>query len=397
MPAATRTARRTEHGISLVMALFAMTVLTLTASTGLLVGSADVRATRYHRSVGQVHFVAESAVSEALQRMNLTGVINFQTDVANKWAQVWGTGAKTFAPLPGFRYSATVTPEPGNVAQAGTIVATATGIEGARNVVVARLVRSDVPNDAPGAIYLAADANTNATFTGDQFKVDGNDRNYTGGNGPNAPVPGIATRNDANTQETIASLSAPQRDNVKGSGFVPGPPAVPSVRTVPYAPSVALMNQIMDTLIASGTCETHGGLQLNGNETLGTPASPECHYYNGGSLTLNGTADGAGILMVEGDLKILGTFNYKGLVLVRGATVIGDNLTQLIGNATIYGSIWTQHLNLKVGGSAIAQYSSQALALANQIGLFAFPVPMKVTLLADCAQVEPGAAGCPTS
>src|SRR2546422_6527037 len=55
------------------------------------------------------------------------------------------------------------------------------------------------------------------------FIVDGNDHDYNGGAGPAAPVPGIATRSDANTQETLHSLSQQQLDNVQGHGYSNGP------------------------------------------------------------------------------------------------------------------------------------------------------------------------------
>src|SRR5207249_282797 len=89
-------------------------------------------------------------------------------------------------------------------ANTGRLTSTATGPEGVRNTVVATVVRSNAPSGSPGAVYLATDSPTNATFDGNAFAVDGNDHNYTGGAGPGAPVPGISTRNDTNTQRTIS-------------------------------------------------------------------------------------------------------------------------------------------------------------------------------------------------
>ena len=72
------------------------------------------------------------------------------------------------------------------------------------------------------------------------------------------------------------------------------------------------------------------------------------------------------------------------------------SITQATGDATIYGSLWTQDINLIVGGSAIVNYSTQALALANQIpGNHALPSPLKVTSIADCGQMPSGVGGCP--
>ena len=51
---------------------------------------------------------------------------------------------------------------------------------------------------------------------------------------------------------------------------------------------------------------------------------------------------------------------------MRGKTSVEADTT-VTGNATVYGSLWTSDLNLNVGGSAIVYYSTQALALADQV------------------------------
>jgi hypothetical protein len=374
-----------------------MTLMVM-AATGMLAGSSGIRATRSYRGGTQAHFVAESGLSEALQVMNGPGVVHFQNDVVTPWGTLWGTSARGFGPLGGFTYTVTPAFSVGNPSEAGLLLAQAEGPEGVRHTVVANLVRSDVPSTSPGAIYLAADSATNAQFNGNAWDVDGNDHNYTGGPGPALPVPGISTRNDTNTQETIASLSAAQTDNVQGLGYSSGPPVVPSVKTSPAAPSLAQINQIAADLLARPGVVTFTGSNINGNSTFGTPAAPQITYFNAASgVTIkgNGNASGAGILIVEGDLTIQGSLEFKGLILVRGRTqVIGD--TEVTGNATVYGSLWTNDINLVVGGSAIVFFSTQALQLANQVGGGgALPSPMRVTSIADCAQLPAGVGGCP--
>ncbi|TMA83638.1 MAG: hypothetical protein E6J77_13925 [Deltaproteobacteria bacterium] len=318
------------------MALLAMMTLLLAAATSLLVGSAGMSATRNYRGAGQVHFVAESGISEALQTINGPGVINLQNDVVNQWGLLWGPSTHGFAPLSGFSYVVIPIATAGNTANAGRLIATGSGIESVKNVVVANVVRSNIPSTAPGAIYLASDTATNATFNGDAFAVDGNDHNYTGGAGPGGPVPGISTRNDANTQETLTSLSALQKDNVRGYGYSSGPPIVPSVNTSPAAPSTTLMNQMINDLLARPGVVTNNATQINGNATLGTTVAPQITHFtdpNGVTIKANGNASGAGIIIVEGDITIQGNFDFKGLILVRGTTQV----TEVTGNATIYG------------------------------------------------------------
>jgi hypothetical protein len=392
--------RAREQGIALVMALFAVTALLMGAASALLVGMSNIRTARNARGASQVHYASESGITDALQAINAVGVVNFQNDVVGQWPTLFGAQARTFA-LSGFTYTVSATANAGNPANVGRLLAVATGPEGVSNATVANVLRSNIPSTSPGAIYLATDQPTDATFNGNAFLVDGNDHNYTGGAGPNPPVPAISTRNATNTSETVASLSSQQDDNVLGAGFSAGPPMVPSVSTSGWAPTTAEMNQMITDLLAKPGVVTNTGTQINGNSTFGTTDAPQITYFNAnGGVTIkgNGNASGAGIMVVDGDLTIQGTFKFKGLVLVRGRTNVQSDpsLTDVTGNATVYGAVWTQDVNLVVGGSALVLYSSQALALANQVGGGgALPAPLVVTSLVDCGLLPPATGGCP--
>ena len=391
-----RTPKRRERGMVLVMALFTMAALLVAVTGALLVGSSDIRATRNYRGAAQVHFAAESAILDALQTVNGPGVVNFQNEIVNNWTTLWGASSRNFGPFSGFTYNVNVysgtTP-----ANDGRFVATATGIEGVKNVVVANVTRSNVPSTAPGAIYLVNDAPTDSTFNGNAFTVDGNDHRFAGGMGTAPPVPGISTRNATNTTETIASLTATQDDNVTGLGFSMGPPIVPSVWTSPVAPSIAQLNQIITDILARRGNPPNppddNTSNINANQVYGTPANPQITHLTANNVHMNGNASGCGIMVVEGDLTINGDFDFVGLMIVRGQTTFSTSIT---GNATIYGSLWTEDLNLTVGGSAVVNYSSDALALANQsTGGGALPALIKVTSIADCAELPGGSGGCP--
>ena len=381
----------------MAITLFTVAMVLMAGSAGLLVASADIRTTRNAVGAAQVHLVAESGVAEALQAANGPGVVSFRDDVVTLWPLLFGGGARTFAPLPGFTYNVSPFMDPANPLEAGGFVATASGTDGVLNIVVARVQRSNVPSTSPGALYLATDALTNATFNGNAFQVNGNDRNFTGGAGPAPAIPGISTRNDTNTQEAINSLSSGQLDNVSGLGFFAGPPVIPSILTSPAAPSVPQLEQIVADLLARPGVVTDLSTSVNGSPPpFGTTAAPIIwHFPQPVTIKASGTASGAGIMIVDGDLTIQGNFSYKGLIIVRGRTrVVGD--TEVTGNATLYGSLWTDDINLVVGGSALIQYSSQALALANLVGGGgALPAPLQVLSLADCSQVPSGAGGCP--
>ena len=393
-----RSAGRREKGMALVLTLFAIATLLMVAAVGLNIGSASVQATRNYRGASRVHMVAEAGISEALQIINGPGVVHLQNDVVSPWGTIYGTQNKTFSPHAGYSYYVSTYADAADPKNKGRLVAKSYGSEGELNSVVATIIRSDVPTTAPGAIYLASDSATNSNFQGNAFAVDGNDHNYTGGYGPNPPVPGISTRNDSNTQEAINSLNSGQKDNVTGLNYSAGPPIVPAISTSPAAPSAAQLSTMINDILADPMVVNINDSNINGNVTFGTTAAPQITYLSnatGVTLKANGNASGAGILIVESDFTIQGSLDFKGLILVRGKTSVEAD-TNVTGNATVYGSLWTGDLNLNVGGSAILYYSTQALALANQvIPNGALPAPVKVTQLADCALVAPGVGGCP--
>src|SRR5439155_287204 len=216
------------------------------------------------------------------------GVENFQNDVVNNWNTSWTPSTKTFTALPGFTYSVVALP---NDANSGYFRATAYGPESATNIVVASVSRSVIPSTAPGALHLANAGATNCTFNGNGFIINGNDENYTGGDGPGAPVPGLSSLNDTNTQEAINSLNNQEKHDVTGLGFS-SDPLIPSV----------------------------------------------------------------------------------------------------------WGSLWTTDINMVVGGAAFIQYSTQALALANEVsGGRALPSKLVINSMVDCAAVPAGTNQCPAS
>jgi hypothetical protein len=365
-----------------------------------MTGASNSKAAWNYKGASQVHFVAESGLADAIQNINATGVIHYQNDIVTPWTSRWPNGyfPRTFSPLPGYSYTVT-TVAGANPQNNGQVVSIATGPDGVTNTVVANLARNDQPSTAPGAIYLATDSQTNSTFNGNSFIVDGNDHNYTGGPGPGLAVPGISTRNAGNTTETVSSLSGQPLDNVQGYGYQAGPPIVPSVSTSPSAPTIAQMNQFITDLQASPTAQVCGCPQITNSCTcdFGSPPPvdpPVCTittFGTGGNNQVKNTGNvsGCGIMIVDGNLDIQGTVDFKGLILVKGTlTVTGD--------ATIYGSVWAQGVNLTVGGSALIYHSTQALTMANQIvpgG--AIMSPMNVASIADCSALPSGSGGCP--
>jgi hypothetical protein len=386
--------------MALVLTLFAIATLLMVAAAGLNIGSSSVQATRNFRGASRVHMVAEAGISEALQIINGPGVINLQNDVVAPWGGVYGSSNKTFSPHAGFSYYVSPVASTTNPANAGRLVAKAYGPEGEFNAVVASVIRSDVPSTAPGAIYLANDSQTDATFQGNAFAVDGNDHNYTGGYGPNPPVPGISTRNASNTQEAINSLNNAQKDNVTGLNYSSGPPIVPSISTSPAAPTATMLSTMIDDILAGPPADSrerrepdqrHGDVRDDGRagdhllqqrrrrRDQGQRQRQRRRHHD-----RRGRPHHPGIARLQGPDPGARQDERRGGHDRHRAT------------RPVYGSLWTSDLNLNVGGSAIVYYSTQALALADQvIPSGALPAALKVTQIADCALVAAGVGGCP--
>ncbi len=395
---------RDERGVTMVMAMLVMATMLVLLAGGLVSSGASLRTTHNYGFATQALYVAESGLLDAVKTINGPGIVDYQTEVAEPWSTVFGGNARTFSGPAGYGYSVmpVVTAwDAADPADRGTLRAVATGPRSTTTAVVARLTRSNIPGTAPGAVYLANDNPTDADFDGNAFLVDGNDRNYTGGPGSAPAVPGIATRNAVNATETIDSMNGAQRDNVTGLGFNPGPPVIPSVQAAPAGPSQEHINQIIDALLERphSTCAAQV-INNSSSCTFGTTEAPQITYFTSGdgvTVHSNGNISGAGILIVEGGLRIQGTVDWRGLILVRGPTEIDYDMdTDITGSATLYGALWTTDLSFEVGGSAIVQYSSQGLALANQSGGGgALPAPVTVVSLLDCSMVTPGTSGCP--
>jgi hypothetical protein len=57
----------------------------------------------------------------------------------------------------------------------------------------------------PGVAYLYPDDPTNATFNGNSFEIRGDDHTVSGAPASSPPVFGVATRTEANAEETRAA------------------------------------------------------------------------------------------------------------------------------------------------------------------------------------------------
>src|SRR5207248_220167 len=130
---------------------------------------------------------------------------------------------------------------------------------------------------------------------------------------------GISTRTQTDANTVVAALGQQEQDNVQGMA-VPG--QVPSVGPCEGASVPRITGEIVPTILQQPYTAWSGG-RVNGNDTLGSIATPQITYFSGNTEIVtaqNGNASGAGIMIVNGSLTINGNFSFTGLIIVLGAT-----------------------------------------------------------------------------
>ena len=114
----------------------------------------------------------------------------------------------------------------------------------------------------------------------------------------------------------------------------------------------------------------------DGGSTLGTVDAPQITVLrpsDGVTAQLNGNVSGSGILVIDGHVRLSGTFNYAGLVII---TSNGLAEVELMGTPLVMGAIIAANPDpdtapgntvLDLRGTADVYYSTEALGLAEQV------------------------------
>jgi hypothetical protein len=368
-----------EQGMALFAAFLMLLLLLSLGGASLLQSTIDLRATSHYRTGVQALIAAESGALHGLSSINQHGgVFNFKTEVVDKWAgstTLLGPGQHTMLSDPKAGYNVTVEADATNPQDYGVIVGNGWAPIQAARVVALRVQRSAFAG-APGAIYVFEDKPITLTPKGNDFYIHGEDH-YADGTirvgGSDAPA--ISTRNDAVAQKIIDSINASGRaDQFTGLGLEPSVMAT-------GGPSIDDVNKVINDILAktpyctgdpAPNCTYTNNKQvfnnsasdfLSSQSSANTPMVMELTNTNG--VSINGNLTGYGILIVDGPLNINGSIDFKGLIIARQ----GFQNSNVNGNATIQGSLWTNAQNLVVGGSLVVDYSVQALQFANNAGL----------------------------
>ncbi len=367
------TIRRDEHGVALVTTLLLLLMFLSLGAFAMQFSGLDAKIANNHRTGTQALDVAESGLLHGLATMNRIGVTNFNADIVARWGALFTPNPKSMPGSPQLLYLVQVAAG-ADAVNTGTVTVTASGDSRSQRVVVAQIRRSN-SFDGRGALYLADD-HANTQFSGSAFEIDGNDHDLAGNVVANGPVvPGISDRTDSVTSAVKASLNDNQVDSVRGLGYSQTARS-PSVVTG-GGPSVSDLDQIISDVLSRPGVVNSSDSSVNGG-TLGTCDHPQITHLTASSVDINGNVSGCGIIIADGSVRINGTADFTGWMIVRGSTEVNATATDdttVLGSARIVGSLWTGDLNVKVGGAALIDYSSNALAIADQIGGGGNPVP----------------------
>lgn len=232
------------------------------------------------------------------------------------------------------------------------IIITSAGRRGNGNrLVTVEAVKWPLP-PVPGSVYTEGAM----TFNGNSFYIDGHDHNYTapydtvsGG----TSLPGIATPNDPNV---IASqLNGQQQDNVQGSGSDPS--VRPSNVNLDLPSMAAAWSDMADITLVGN--QTNPNTSTWGSMTT-DPKTPKIVHV-AGDLHVSGNNSGAGVLIVDGDFEMGGTFNWDGVILcLKDVTITGGGSAKnVVGALMVQGTLTG---NSPVNGNVKLLYSSAMIA-----------------------------------
>ncbi len=233
------------------------------------------------------------------------------------------------------------------------------------------------------------------TYNGNTFDLDGNQHDINGNAIAGAAKPGLGLLNynpgagnaAASAASAFGELAGMQMDNLVGvdGDFGPLPSLVDATDSIlaspdPDAANIFDPNWLM-SFVAQLSSFANNDLPAGtyNGVTWGTPGSPEITFIDG-NASLGGSGEGAGLLVVKGNLEYSGAFDYTGSVFI-----LGGELTMNGANKTIVGGTFTAKLidngdgtydygvpTIEFNGNSNFLYSAQAISLANNL------LPMKV-------------------
>lgn len=382
---------RNEKGMTLVLGLMIIMVLTLLGATAVMMTTTDLKITGNYRTGETAFYAAEAGIEEARGRLrkNAANPISDSMPATASWESYIGTAANAAAAFTDYQNGDSIATSlmqnsleyvvqikhklnsSGNPiyinpdkTQTTTYVLNITvpcyvARSLGKYLNSTKMIKAEFcrlpPIDVPGALYVKAIT----TIKGTSTNILGVD-----------PVTGLDPCGGGPGKNGIASTLAPGSVTYNGSPVVNGPanPTGSTPQTLFNQPNLDVQSMI-DSFKSSVNYAYNVGGTVTGMN-WGTPVSgatlqnpSTCSvsnvvYYNS-DVKLAGGTSGCGVLIIDGDLDVNGGFSWYGIVIVSGAIVFSGGGNKNITGGLMSGSSVDADI---VGGNANIVYCSKALS-----------------------------------
>lgn len=321
-----------ERGVVLVTALMVMALLTVMGISAMNTSDTELKISGNQRVASQSFYLAEAGIQQAVGVFKKDGIATLKnTNLTNK-------------ALGGGTYSVTVLDQSTGSEDRFTLTSTGTSA-GVAKTIEAVFSRAKIvipPSDGAFGIYGKKPV---LNLPKKKEPIDGRDWDIpTNFNCSGAGCSGTAT---GGTQKPGLYVSD-ETFTDPGAGLV-GDPKFKSGGGI----TADEWTNLAAALIPSANKNPTSG-------NLGTRDNPTVTYIDK-EATFNGSADGAGILIIasSGDLKVSGNFHYEGIVIVLD----GGNLNTFSGTGDLFGAVVMvgDNINTEFKGNGMAKYSSKAI------------------------------------
>jgi hypothetical protein len=352
-----RQSRQSERGMALVLAIFALVVVGALVASAFLVGHLEQRTGRSTLYAEQAADAAEAGAAETIASWNALNL--------NALAQ--GTTA-AFPPVPLAGRSAYRRKVSRLNGQIFLVQSLGTRVDAGGNTLARRTVgivaRLASLGSGPEAALTVAKP---VEIEGSQVSVSGADSIGTREGLACAPASARPATRVAPSSSTVYAVFGDvtfDRLAAHANHVLPD-----TTLSSPLRPSVTGSGRRCDTADDSNWGEPSRSVA---SEVAACRRYFPILYARGTRLGIAGGGRAQGILLVEGNLDISGDFDFRGLIVVKGAVRISGGRTRITGGLMAANA--TGDSRNRLAGATTIQYSSCALAEA--LGGVAFAEPL---------------------
>ncbi|MFQ5684262.1 MAG: PilX N-terminal domain-containing pilus assembly protein [Candidatus Binatia bacterium] len=344
-----------QEGVALVITLLILALL-IAAGVGVTLSvQADLKTSSNLKTATQAFYIAEAGLERAKAEISghksfdsvLAGMDVDKESLQDNGILSFGAGA-SFA---GGRYEVRVTDnrDDNDIWDDSDrkVTITATGkFGGSTRVIKVLVTKANLSFNAP---LNVVDDRCELLF-GESAVVDGHDKTSNPQDwnspdpGPGPDVHGLAR--DCTTFNEDAFVPANKINDIQGLG------GIRDLTSDLGSLTLAELQTIRGEMVSVPDMAYDGDTNVSTNLALGSRESPNVTHVKG-TLTVSGTVTGAGILIVDNELRVTGNFAFEGLILIGlCGTCPGRMEISSTGSARIYGAV--------VLANATSAYDEQA-------------------------------------